>query len=133
MPRPLCDSVYLYGLHDPGGERVMLDLDVPGWIVFTEELGFDPNNTQGKNFSQYSDKGLGVLVRLNAGYAGTGTLPFEQILQRLRPALRQLRPRVIRRTPLDRGQRDEPPHRVARRRLGLERAAAQAVQPGQAR
>ena len=78
MPRPLCDSVYLYGLHDPGGERVMLDLDVPGWIVFTEELGFDPNNTQGKNFSQYSDKGLGVLVRLNAGYAGTGTLPFEQ-------------------------------------------------------
>ena len=78
MPRPLCDSVYLYGLHDPGGERVMLDLDVPGWIVFTEELGFDPNNTQGKNFSQYSAKGLGVLVRLNAGYAGTGTLPFER-------------------------------------------------------
>ncbi len=78
MLRPLCDSGYLYGLHDPGGERVMLDLDVPGWIVFTEELGFDPNNTQGKNYAQYSDKGLGVLVRLNAGYAGTGTLPFEQ-------------------------------------------------------
>lgn len=79
MDRPLRDSIYLYGLHDPGGEHLALDIGVPGWIVFTEELGFDPANNQGKNFSPYSDQGLGVLVRLNAGYAGTGTLPFERL------------------------------------------------------
>ena len=64
MLRPLRDSVYLYGLHDPGGERVMLDLDVPGWIVFTEDRDLIPI-TQGKNYSRFSDNGMGVLVRLN--------------------------------------------------------------------
>ena len=78
MPSALRDSSYLYGFHDPGGERVMLDFGVPGWILFTEGIGFNPQDTQGKDYTGYSEKGLGVIVRLNAGYAGTGTLPFEQ-------------------------------------------------------
>lgn len=78
MLRPLRDSSYLYGLHDPGGEKVMLDLDVPGWVLFTEGIGYNPQDTQGADYSGYSNQGLGVMVRLNAGYAGTGTLPFEQ-------------------------------------------------------
>ncbi len=78
MLRSLRDSIYLYGLHDPGGEGVMLDLEVPGWLLFTEGIGYNPQDTQGRDYSGYSDKGLGVMVRLNAGYAGTGTLPFEQ-------------------------------------------------------
>ncbi len=78
MSRSLGDSPYLCGFHDPGGERVMLELGVPGWLLFTEELGFDPNNTSGHDYVRYSDTGLGVIVRLNAGYAGVGTLPFER-------------------------------------------------------
>ena len=78
MVRALCDSMYLYGFHDPGGERTMLDSGLPGWILFTEGIGYNPQDTQGKDYTSYSSKELGVIVRLNAGYAGTGTLPFEQ-------------------------------------------------------
>jgi N-acetyl-anhydromuramyl-L-alanine amidase AmpD len=78
MPRLLRDSPYLYGFHDPGGERIMLEAGVPGWVLFTEALGFDPNNAGGRDYSQFSNSGLGVIVRLNAGYSGVGTLPFER-------------------------------------------------------
>lgn len=78
MPRPLRDSIYLYGLHDTGGEQHMLDVAAPGWVLITEELGFDPGNTGGRDYRALSDRELGVLVRLNAGYAGTGTLPYER-------------------------------------------------------
>ncbi len=29
MSRPMFDSAYLYGLHDPGGEQLMLDAGAP--------------------------------------------------------------------------------------------------------
>ena len=77
MARPLFDSEYLYGLHDPGGEHVMLGKGIPGWVLFTRELGHDPNNHSGDSFSQYSNQNLGVMVRLNNGYGGAGTLPYQ--------------------------------------------------------
>lgn len=81
MARPLNDSPYLYGLHDPGGESIMAappgaEQKVFGWILFTEELGSDPNDTRGGDYSRWADQGLGILVRLNHGYEPKGTIPY---------------------------------------------------------
>lgn len=78
MPRPLFDSEYLYGLHDPGGEEIMLGQGAPGWVLFTEAIGFDPADHSGRNYSDWSSRGLGVMVRLNAGYDGVGAIPFQR-------------------------------------------------------
>ena len=77
MPRPLFDSEYLYGFHDPGGEHIMLEQGIPGWVLFTKAIGRDPQDMGGDDFSAYSTKGLGVMVRLNYGYGGLGTIPFQ--------------------------------------------------------
>ncbi len=42
MPRPLFDSPYIFGIHEPGGEPHMLAAGKPGWILFSEVLGHDP-------------------------------------------------------------------------------------------
>ena len=78
MPRPLNDSTYLYGFHDLGGEQNMLDACLGGWVLVTEEVGYDRNNTSGSNYTDLVSRGLGVIVRLNAGYAVVGTLPYER-------------------------------------------------------
>ncbi len=77
MPLPLRDSEYLYGIHDPGGEHIMLEKGIPGWVLVTEAVGSDPENHKTKDYRYLSDNGLGVMVRLNAGYGGAGTIPFE--------------------------------------------------------
>lgn len=66
---------YLFGFHDPGGEYLMLAANRPGWILFSEAIGHDPNDRSGKDYSTYSEQGLGVIVRLNNGYSPDGTLP----------------------------------------------------------
>ena len=76
MPRPFNDSPYLYGLHDPGGENVMADQGIPGWILFTEELGDDPNDQRGSDYSRWADQGFGIIARLNNGYEPKGTIPL---------------------------------------------------------
>jgi N-acetyl-anhydromuramyl-L-alanine amidase AmpD len=78
VPRPLRDSLYIYGFHDPGGEQIMLDAGVPGWVLVTEAIGHDPNNRTGGDYRGLSDRELGVIVRLNNGYNPDGTLPFER-------------------------------------------------------
>jgi N-acetyl-anhydromuramyl-L-alanine amidase AmpD len=75
MARSLNDSPYLYGLHDPGGESLMAQAGAKGWILFTEELGSDPNHRVGRDFSQWADAGYGIMVRLNNGYEPNGTIP----------------------------------------------------------
>ncbi|MBV7332674.1 hypothetical protein KFU94_31480 [Chloroflexi bacterium TSY] len=86
MPRPLFDSEYIFGIHEPGGERHMLDAGKPGWIVFTEEIGHDPQNRSGKNFFPWSNQNLGIICRLNNGYEPNGTIPnsreYENFAQR---------------------------------------------------
>jgi hypothetical protein len=67
MPRPLFDTPFIFGIHEPGGEQHMLDAGKPGWIVFTEGIGSEPGDHSGKDFSQWSDRGLGILCRLNNG------------------------------------------------------------------
>jgi len=78
MPLPLRDSEYLYGIHDPGGEHIMLEKGIPGWVLVTQAVGSDPQNHKSEDYRFLSDKGLGVMVRLNAGYGGVGTIPFER-------------------------------------------------------
>lgn len=77
MPRPLFDSEYLYGFHDPGGEHIMLEQGIPGWVLITKAIGRDLQDMRGDDFSVYSGKGLGVMVRLNHGYGGLGTIPIQ--------------------------------------------------------
>lgn len=75
MPRPLYDSEFIFGIHEPGGENHMMELQRPGWIVFTEAIGIDPNDTSGKDYREWAEQGLGVIVRLNNGYHPAGTIP----------------------------------------------------------
>ncbi len=78
MARPLFDSDYLYGLHDAGGEGIMLGRGIPGWVLITTAIGHNPDDRSGQDFSQLSNRNLGVIVRLNNGYSSAGTLPYEK-------------------------------------------------------
>ncbi|NJN82685.1 MAG: hypothetical protein HC802_10710 [Caldilineaceae bacterium] len=42
MPRPLIDSEYIFGIHEPGGEQHMLAAGRPGWVLFNETIGHNP-------------------------------------------------------------------------------------------
>lgn len=75
MPRPLFDSPYLFGLHDPGGESIMAAAGRRGWVLFTEAVGSDPNNTSGGNYTPWSSQDFGIMCRINHGYGSVGTLP----------------------------------------------------------
>lgn len=52
--------------------------DKPSWIVFTEEVGHDPKDVSGKDFSQWANIGYWPIVRINNGYGSTGTIPLKQ-------------------------------------------------------
>ncbi len=75
MPRPLFDSPYIFGIHDPGGEHLMAEAGKRGWIVFTVEVGCNPADTGGFDFTPWADQEYGILCRLNNGYGSTGTIP----------------------------------------------------------
>lgn len=77
MPRHQFDSEYIFGIHESGGESLMIEAGHPGWIIFTEAIGSDANDKSGKDYRPWSDRGLGVLVRLNNGYHPGGTIPNE--------------------------------------------------------
>ncbi len=77
MAQPF-ESEYIFGIHEPGGESHMLDAGRPGWIVFTEEIGHDPAVQDGRDYRSYSDRGFGVIVRLNNGYHPNGTIPHSR-------------------------------------------------------
>ena len=76
MPRPLFDSPYIFGLHDPGGENLMAQANRRGWIVFTVEVGSDPNNQSGFDFSPWASQDFGIICRINNGYGSAGTIPY---------------------------------------------------------
>lgn len=66
---------YIFGIHDRGGEHLMLQKNKPGWVLVTEAIGADPNNHSGSNYTDLVHKGLKVIVRLNNGYCPAGTIP----------------------------------------------------------
>ena len=65
MTGPFPESDYIFGIYEPGGEQHMLDVSRPGWIVFSEAVGHDPEDRTGVDFSPYSDQGLGIICRIN--------------------------------------------------------------------
>ncbi|MGD8488378.1 MAG: discoidin domain-containing protein [Anaerolineae bacterium] len=67
---------YIFGMHDRGGEHLMLTEQRRGWVLVTEALGTDPNNGSGSDYSDLSNQGLGVIARLNHGYGTAGTIPY---------------------------------------------------------
>jgi len=73
MPEPY--PPYIFGMHDRGAEHLMLDKERRGWVLITEALGSDPGNHAGSNYTDLTQKGLGVIVRLNHGYGEAGTIP----------------------------------------------------------
>jgi hypothetical protein len=76
MARLPFETEYLYGLHDPGGERLMRDAGRKGWILFTEGIGHDPGAAPSDDrYAALNNEGFGVIVRLNNGYYNAGTLP----------------------------------------------------------
>jgi N-acetyl-anhydromuramyl-L-alanine amidase AmpD len=78
MARPLLDSEYIFGIHEPGGEGEMLAAGRPGWVLFCEAIGRDPNDHTGIDFTSFSQRGLGVICRLDHGYEPDGTLPYSR-------------------------------------------------------
>ena len=66
---------YIFGMHDRGGEHLILGHNRPGWVLVTEAIGADPNNHAGSDYTDLANQGLGVLVRLNHGYGAAGTIP----------------------------------------------------------
>jgi hypothetical protein len=71
---------YLYGVHDPPpfdwlSDHLVRDGQARGWIVFTEALGANPGNHDGRDYRPWSDRGFGVIARLNYGYHPHGTVP----------------------------------------------------------
>ncbi|MDX1521301.1 MAG: hypothetical protein R3264_06715, partial [Anaerolineae bacterium] len=80
MAAPYGENQYIYGLHDPGGEHLLLDRgEAKGWVLVTEELRANPNDQGGKGdfYKRLADQGLGVIVRLNHAYGPDGTIPLE--------------------------------------------------------
>lgn len=69
---------YIFGLHEPGGEYLMEEKGKVGWILFTHGLGHDPNDQNGQDYRQWSDRGFGIIARLNHGYGAAGTIPQPQ-------------------------------------------------------
>lgn len=72
--RPAHYPEYLYGLHERGGERAMIDAGRRGWVLELAAIGLDGNSTPA-DFSDLAGAGLGVIVRINHGYGSAGTLP----------------------------------------------------------
>ena len=65
---------YIHGLHEPGGEHLMATH--PGFILFTHELGRDPGNHNGFDYTPWTSQGFQVIARLNHGYGAAGTIPL---------------------------------------------------------
>lgn len=75
------NSEYLYGIHGPGGEDLILAAGRTGWIVFTGAIGHDPTDRSGIDFREYSERGLGVICRINNGYEPHGTIPHSSLYE----------------------------------------------------
>lgn len=68
------ESPFIYGIHDPGGEHLVRQAGVTGWVLYTTLVNEPP-----QDFSSLTREGFGVLVRLNWGYNPAGTLPHEAL------------------------------------------------------
>jgi hypothetical protein len=72
------ESRYIYGFHDPFDRGIFGQRR--GWVLVTEGIGRDPQAAGGNRdlYADWSERGFGVIVRLNHGYREAGTLPEPQ-------------------------------------------------------
>ena len=79
MPLHKGENPYIYGLHDKGGEHLMIgpDGEAKGWVLVSEAIGTEANERGGADYSDITSKGLGLIVRLNQSYGPNGTIPRE--------------------------------------------------------
>ena len=75
MPPVPNEPLNIYGLHDAGGEHLFEEADVHGWVVFNEFIGMDDADRSGVDYSAWSERGYGVIVKLQLGFNPDGTLP----------------------------------------------------------
>lgn len=61
---------HIFGMHDQGAEPLFVAANKQGWIVLTARASDAPGN-----YSDLSNAGHAVIVRLNHGYGSDGTLP----------------------------------------------------------
>jgi hypothetical protein len=74
----LGESRYIYGFHDPYDPSVCGGRQ--GWVLITEGIWRDPQGAGGNRplYTEWSEKGFGVIARLNHGYGDSGTIPEPQ-------------------------------------------------------
>ncbi len=73
------ENPYIYGLHDKGGEHLMLvSGEAKGWVLVSEAIGSEAHERGGADYRDITDKGLGLIVRLNQSYGPNGTIPREK-------------------------------------------------------
>jgi hypothetical protein len=70
---------FIYGLHEAGGEHLMLEAGRPGWVLELAKTGHDPGTAPSGDYSSLSNRGLRVIVRLNHGYGSDGTIPRREL------------------------------------------------------
>ncbi len=74
---PKGESLYIYGIHDRGGEHLLVQNgEARGWVLVTEALGANPNDLGSSSYDDLANQGLGVIVRLNHAYGSDGTIPL---------------------------------------------------------
>jgi hypothetical protein len=66
---------YIYGLHESGGEHIMLEAGRPGWVVELASVGLDGGGASPADYTHLSSRGLGVIVRVHNGYEPNGAIP----------------------------------------------------------
>ncbi len=62
---------YIYGLHDLGGQNLMLEAQRPGWLLDSVDL----RSQVSTDYSSLAEAGFGLIIRLNNGYDPAGTIP----------------------------------------------------------
>lgn len=68
---------WIFGIHDYSGYAKIEAANKRGWIVLTVEVGHNPTDLSGDDYRYLSDRGHGVIVRINNGYGSDGTLPYQ--------------------------------------------------------
>lgn len=66
-----------YAIHGPGGWDL---LPSNSWYVGLAELGADPNNHSGDDYSEIAAKGIKVVVRVDYSHHGEGTVPSPEMM-----------------------------------------------------
>lgn len=72
---------WIFAVHDANGYSKIEQAGKRGWLVVTVEIGHNPYDYTGGDFRFYSNRGHGVIVRLNNGYGSNGTLPYQSQYQ----------------------------------------------------